>query len=228
VLGRTTTTVATPIWARTAVWLVLPLLGAGLVLGLDRAADWVVRLPWAPLRGPFRLVQQVPEPQATIGALVLGAVAGLVLAFFVDQESLTVRLSGNEVVLTRPGTTVTVPRDDVAVAFCDGDKLVLLGRTGRELARQPCHLSPGRLAVAFGDSGVAWSERDPYAHAYRRWIPDSPEVPAGANAVFAARQQAIKSGDARDVADLRDELARLGFVVRDDHKRQYWRRVDVP
>jgi hypothetical protein len=221
-----TTTVATPVWLRAAVWTGLPAAGAVLLLGVDRLADVVVRLPWAPMRGPFRLVQDLPEPQATIGALALGAIAGLILAWFVDAESLTVRLSGRAVVLTRPGVTRTVPRPDVAVAFRDNDKLVLLGHTGRELAREPSHLSVERLAAAFRSQGIAWSGRDPYADAYRRWIPDSPDVPADANAVFAARQEALRTGDDRDLTELREELARLGFVVRDDRKRQYWRRVD--
>jgi hypothetical protein len=221
-----TTTVATPWWLRAAVWAGVPAAGAGLLVLLDRAADWIVRLPWAPLRGPFRLVQQIPEPQATIGALVLGAVAGAVLALLADAESLTVRLSGTEVALRRPGVRRTVPRADVAAAFRDGDRLVLLGRTGRELAREPSHLSPARLRRAFAAYGIAWSDRDPYADSYRRWIPGSPEVPPEANAVFAARQEAIRTGDERDVTDLRAELARLGFVVRDERKRQYWRRAD--
>jgi hypothetical protein len=221
-----TTIVATQVWLRAAVWTGLPAAGAALLLGVDRLADVAVRLPWAPMRGPFRLVQDLPEPQATIGALVLGAIAGLILAWFVDAESLTVRLSGRAVVLTRPGVTRTVPRQDVAVAFRDNDKLVLLGRTGRELAREPSHLSVARLAAAFRSQGIAWSDRDPYADTYRRWIPDSPDVPADANAVFAARQEALRTGDDRDLTELREELARLGFVVRDDRKRQYWRRVD--
>lgn len=221
-----TTTVATPWWLRAAVWTGVPAAGAGLLVLLDRAADWIVRLPWAPLRGPFRLVQQIPEPQATIGALVLGAVAGAVLALLADAESLTVRLSGTEVALRRPGVRRSVPRADVATAFRDGDRLVLLGRTGRELAREPSHLSPARLRPAFAAYGIAWSDRDPYADSYRRWVPGSPEVPPEADAVFAARQEAIRTGDERDVADLRAELARLGFVVRDERKRQYWRRAD--
>ena len=102
---------------------------------------------------------------------------------------------------------------------------MLLGRTGRELAREPSTFAPKRLAPAFRSQGIAWSDQDPYADAYRRWIPDSPDVPADANAVFAARQEALKSGDERDIAELREELGRLGFVVRDDRKRQYWRRV---
>ena len=223
---ESTTTVATPVWARAAVWAGLPLLGAALLLGVDRFADVVVRLPWTPLRGPFRLIQELPEPPATYGALALGTVAGLVLAGFVDAESLTVRLTRTEVQLSRPGVRRAVPRADVAVAFRDGDHLVLLGRTGRELAREPAHLSAARLARAFTAGGIAWSDADPYADAYRRWIPDSPEVPAVANAVFAARQTALRSGDERDITELRAELARLGLVVRDDRKRQYWRPAE--
>ncbi len=221
------TTVATPVWARTLGWLGLPVSGGALLLGVDRLADWVVRIPWAPLRGPFRLVQQLPEPQATIGALVLGGVIGLVLAALADAESLTVRFDGDAVLLTRPSVRRSVPRRDVAVAFRDRDRLVLLGRTGRELAREPAHLSPGRLAPAFRAHGIAWADRDPYADAYRRWVPGLPDVPADAEAVFVARQAALKGGDSRDADELRGELARLGFVVRDDHKRQYWRRVDA-
>ncbi len=221
------TTVATSMWARAAAWTGLPLTGAGLLLAVDRIADVVVRLPVAPLRGLFRVVQKMPEPQNTIGALVLGAAAGLVLAYLVDAESLTVRFTPADVVLTRPRTRTVVPRGEVAVAFRERDRLVLLSGTGRELAREPVHLSPRRLAPAFRAHGIAWADADPYADTYRRWIPGSPDVPADANAAFAARQAALKGGDTRDIEELRGELARLGFVVRDDHKRQYWRRVDA-
>ena len=223
---RGPTTLATPIAARAAAWLGLPVAGAALLLGLDRLADVVVRLPWAPLRAPFRMVQQWPEPQATIGALVLGALAGLVLAWFADAESLTVRITGDEVVLTRPRVSRAVPRREVAVAFRDRDRLILLGRTGRELAREPAHLPPRKLAPLFRAHGVEWSDRDPYADAYRRWVPGSPVVPAEAEAVFVARQAALKSGDERDADELRGELARLGYVVRDERKRQYWRPAE--
>jgi hypothetical protein len=218
--------VATPFWIRALVWLVVPALGAALLLGVERLADEVVRLSWVPFKGPFELIHDVPGPYASIGALVLGGLAGLVLAGLIDAESMTVRLSGTEVTLQRPGTTRTVPRADVAVAFADKDKLVLLGRTGRELAREPSHLTAKRLAPAFAAQGIAWSDRDPYEDAYRRWIPGLPDVPAAAAAVFAARQTAIKGGDERDIKELREELARLGFVVRDERKRQFWRRVD--
>jgi hypothetical protein len=215
-----TTTVPTPWWARLLAWLGLTGAGAGLVLIAVRVVD---RLP---LPGPLALIRHLPAAAGTAGALAAGAVLGLVLAAVVDREALTVRIGTAEVVLIRPGGTRTVPRSDVAVAFTDRDRLVLLGRTGRELARVPCHLSGKRLRAAFTAYGIAWSDRDPYLEAYRRWVPGLPEVPAAADALFVARQAALRAGDQGDAQELREELGLLGFVVRDDHKRQHWRRAD--
>jgi hypothetical protein len=212
-------------WVRVAVWTAVPAAGTGLGWVVHQLPGWLLELPITPLGGPLRLLDRLPEPGAMIGALVLGTIAGLVLAGLIDQESLTVRISGTEVTLTRPGARRTVPRGEVAVAYRDGDQLVLLGRTGRELAREPSHLSAARLAPAFG---TAWSAQDPYADAYRRWVPDLPDIPAEAAAVFAARQQALDKGDGDDAKELREELARLGFVVRDEKKRQHFRRTDGP
>ena len=142
------------------------------------------------------------------------------------RESLTVRITRAEVVLTRPGTTTAVPRPVVAVAFRDRDQLVLLGSTGRELAREPSHLSAGRLRTAFTANGIAWADQDPYLASYHRWVPDLPELPPAAHALLAARQKAVESGDEADQRELRGELGRLGYVIRDDRKRQYWRRAD--
>jgi hypothetical protein len=74
------TVVAEPGWWRVLVWIGLPLLGlpAGWLLKL--VAGWVASLPLAPFHGPFRLVASVSEPYATIGALAIGGLAGLVFA----------------------------------------------------------------------------------------------------------------------------------------------------
>jgi hypothetical protein len=156
----------------------------------------------------------------------VGAVLGAIVAALVDRESLTVRLTMAEVALSRPGSAVSVPRAEVAVAFPDRDELVLLGPTGRELAREPSHLSAARLGRAFTDHGIGWADQDPYLASYRRWVPGLPELPAAAHALFAARQKALDAGDDADKRELRSELGRLGYVVRDDRKRQYWRRAE--
>lgn len=217
--------VSTPIWARVAVWIVVPAAGAGLVLGLLRLIPVLTEIDWLPLPGWVAKIGEIPEPWATWGALGVGLLAGLVLASMIDAEALTVRLTGTEVVLHRPGHDRTVARGDVAVAFYEKGHLVLLGRTGKELAREPSLVSGKRFAPAFTSSGIAWATEDPYADAYQRWIPDSPDLPAAAHAVLAARQKAIKGGDSDDATELRVELSRLGLVVRDRDKKQYWRQV---
>ena len=216
---------AHPWWGRALVWTGLPVAGAGLALGLCRAAEWLVEQRWVPTPGPVRLVASLPEPQATVGAVVVGLLAGLVLAGLVDQESLRVTLSRTEVTLSRPGTTRVLDRATVATAFPDRDRLVLLNGAGAEVAREPSHLPARRLAAAFAAYGIAWSDRDPYADDYRRWVPESPDLPAGARALLTARERALKSGDTHDIDELRGELARLGIVVREEKTRQYWRRL---
>ncbi|MFF5294243.1 YqeB family protein [Paractinoplanes globisporus] len=217
-----TSIVPTPRWARVLLWLGLPAVGAALLL----AVAWLLSLAWLPLPGPLRLARELPQPAASIAVPALGVVLGLILAALADRESLTVRITPAEVVLSRPGATVAVPRSGVAVAFADRDELMLLGPTGRELAREPSHLSRGRLRDAFTRNGIAWADQDPYLSSYRRWVPGLPELPAAAHALFAARQKALDSGDDGDRRELRAELGRLGYVVRDDRKRQYWRRTD--
>jgi hypothetical protein len=215
-----TTTLPTPWWVRVLVWLGLPLIGAALLFSVVRLAGWL------PLPGLLGRVRGLPEPVATIVVVAVGVLSGAVLAAMVDRESLTVRITGAEVALSRPGSAVTVARAEVAVAFPDRDELVLLGPTGRELAREPSHLSATRLGRAFTEHGIAWADHDPYLASYRRWVPGLPELPAAAHALLAARQQALQSGDDGDKRELRAELGRLGYVVRDDRKRQYWRRAD--
>ena len=215
-----TTTVPTPWWTRTLVWLGLPAAGAGLMLLIVAVAGQ----RWLP--GPFALVRKLPDPIAGYALPALGAVIGLVLAALVDRESLTVRLSGAEVRLSRPGHHRVVPRADVAVAFPDRDQLVLLGRTGRVLAREPSHLSATRLRAAFAAHGIAWADQDPYLAAYRRWVPGLPDLPATAEPILVARQKALSAGDDDEVRELGEELSRLGIVVRDERKKQYWRRAE--
>jgi hypothetical protein len=191
-------------------------------------AGWVASLAWAPFQGPFKLVASIPEPQATIGALVVGAVAGLVLALLAAMERLTVTVSDDQVAVARGESTREIKRASLGAVFRDGKQLVLLGRATDELAREACDLDDGQLANAFLIHGYPWVNGDPHKDEYRRWVEDTPDLPVGANALFKARAKALDKGDADDAAQLRAELAKLGIVVREEKKRQYWRRTRQP
>jgi hypothetical protein len=99
---------------------------------------------------------------------------------------------------------------------------------GEELARKATDLDADRLQAAFVIHGFPWlAGGDPHKDEFRLWAEDMPDLPAGANALLKARARALgKGGDGKeDAAELRAELARLGIVVRDEKKRQYWRRT---
>ncbi|MGW0435986.1 YqeB family protein [Micromonospora sp. NPDC003197] len=219
------TAVTAPGRDRLLIWGGFPILGAALGWLLKVGAGWVASLPWAPFQGPFELVASAPEPYATIGAPVLGGLAGLVLAFLGVQESLTITVANDRVTLKRgDGGVQAVDRSAVAGVFLDGKHLVLLGRSTDELAREKSDLDAARLTNAFRAHGYPWlAEGDPYRNDYRRWVPGLPELPAGADALLKARDRALRNGENRDAVELRTELAQLGVVVRDEEKRQYWR-----
>lgn len=210
-------------WA--AVWVGFPALGAAAGLALTPISNWMVSLPWAFMQGPFRLVNHLAGPTFTIAAVVVGAVAGLVLAAIGAAERLTVTVSGRGVTLRRDGTDRHVDRAAVAGAFRDGKDLVLHGPSAEEVAREKADLSTAELAAAFRAHGYRWHDADPFAADFRLWVRDAPGLPDGADAVLAARRRAIEKNEQEEAAELRTELARLGVVVRDEKKRQYWRRV---
>ena len=208
------------------VWIGLPLVGAGAGRLLQIVAGWATSLPWAPFQGPFKLVASIPGPQATIGALAFGFVAGLALAALAAAESLTVTVGSDRVTMERDETAREIRRAQLGAVFRDGKCLVLLGRAGEELAGESSDLAEDRLGAAVVAHGYPWRpDGDPYRDEYRRWVEETPGLPRGADALLKARARAMDKGDSDEVAALRAELIKLGVVVRDEKKRQYWRRV---
>ncbi|MZF90042.1 hypothetical protein GTY56_34485 [Streptomyces sp. SID5643] len=214
--------------AETAWAVVLFCVVCGAVAGalLPPLARWLLTLPWAPLEGPAELLTSIPEPGLTLGTIAVGVLGGLLLGFTAVHESLSVRVGDTHVTLTVRDSAQEFAREEISVSFRDGKQLVLLGPGSTELARERCGLDWRRLAAALTEHGYAWAEEDPYRAEFRRWVPGTPGLPPGADALLRARAQARKhEDDARDARELRDELLRLGVVVRDEEKRQYWRLV---
>ncbi|NBE53131.1 hypothetical protein GUY60_17230 [Streptomyces sp. YC537] len=215
------------------MWLPLAfaVLGAGAGLVVKYLAQWLVTLPKAPFKEPAELLTRIPEPWLTLGLLVVGTVLGVVLGLIVLHEELTVRVSGDEVRLTRKGEPSTFARAEIGMAFRDHKELVLLGPDGAQLTCEPCDFAERRLASAFTRHGHRWAEQDPHAADFRLWVPDTPGLPTGADALLKARAKALtrkESNADEDRRELRAELARLGVYVRDEKGRQYWRSARRP
>jgi len=207
---------------------ILVIVGApaiGLALGyfLPRIAKWVVTLPWAPLQGPLKLVASLQGGWVGIAFPAAGLVLGIVLAWFVIAESLTVTLTAAEIRLAKGDRSRVVARAAVDAVFLDDDKLVVLDRASRQLVREKFEGTGDAAAQAFRSHGYPWVEEDPYAELFRRWVPGTPDLPPAVNAVLSAREVVLKKKAADEIAELRDEVQKLGFVVRDKGVRQYWR-----
>ncbi|MFC0526900.1 YqeB family protein [Phytohabitans kaempferiae] len=225
---RNETVVSEPAWAVGLTWVGLPLAGAGAGWLLQALAGWLADLPWIPFKGPIELLASVAdnEPLATIVSLAVGAVVGLVLAFIGAMETLRVAITDSDVTLRRGDAKQTVNRSDVRAVFVDGKQLVLLGRESEELAREGFDLGADRMRDGFLAHGYPWAAAgDPHRDEFRRWVPDDPELPGSADALLKARAKALEKGEKTDIAELRSELGKLGVVVRDESKRQYWRRT---
>lgn len=209
-----------------SVWIVPVFAAIGAVVGwlVRLLAKWLVTLRWAPMKGPAELVNSIPEPWLSVIAVAAGVVLGVFVAFIALHEALTVRLTDTHVTLTIRDESRELRRADVGPIFLDGKFLVLLGRHTEEKAREPCDRDAAALAAAFTAHGYTWVPEDPHKADFRLWVPETPGLPVGANALLSARAAAMrKTGTEDDVRALREELNGLGLAVRDEKKRQYWR-----
>jgi hypothetical protein len=207
----------------------LPLAGAVLGFFLLRIADWASRQKWVPFQGPLELVARWDGWWVVVVCIVAGLLGGLLLAAIALDDTLKVTITNDSVEFLKNEKTVTVPRTKVATAFLDGKEIVLLDATTRELAREKhdqFKSDAQKIPLAFRAHGYPWSDAgDPHEDRFRRWVEDEPELPPGANAVLKARAKSFGDGDKgkADLRELRDEVAKLGYTVKDKDKKQYWR-----
>jgi hypothetical protein len=178
--------------------------------------------------GPFKLIASFHGAWVVVVCLAVGLVLGSWLAYVGIAESLKVTLTDSEIRLDKEKTTHPVARRDVDAVFADGKKLVVLDRGSRQLVRTTSEVTRARLADAFRLHGYPWVEQDPYAELYERWVPDTPDLPAEVNALMSAREVALRKRVAKDAARLRDEVQKLGFVVREDGARQFFPAAGTP
>jgi len=199
---------------------------AGLVLGyfLPKIAAFVIQLPWVPFEGPLKLINSINGGWLNIALAILGLIAGLVLAWIAIHEMLIATITDKEVKLEKEGHQKTIAIRDIDTIFLDGKQLVILDKSGAELAREKIDESLKDIRAGFEKHNYPWSsEGDPFKDAYRRWVPDTPDISPSANALMKAREKALQDKNTADIKDLRNELAKLEIVVRDEETRQYWR-----
>lgn len=224
--GAPETTLTRPRGEWALIWLGFPLVGAVLGWLLPRLAGWLVGFDWLPLPGPVELVADLPALPAAIGGAVVGVVGGVVLAFVSESEYVTVTVRDDELRLVRDNRSRGVNRDDVGAVFVDGTDLVVVGADTREVLRQGGDLPDReRLRAALEAHAFPWTEEDPHAGEYRRWVDGLPELSIAAHALLRARAKALENDKADDAEELRGELWELDVVLRDRDGKQHFRVV---
>jgi hypothetical protein len=205
----------------------------GLVLGffLPRIADWAAKQKWVPFQGPLELIASWEGWWVIVVCVVVGGIAGVVVGAMALHETLKLTITDEQVEAALKERSWTIARADVDAAFLDGKQVVLQDAGSRELLREKYDaVSKGdlrKVAEAFEAHGYPWREADPHAADFRRWVPDQPELPSALNAVLKAREKSLENGSAEDARELREEAAKLGYVLRDEETRQYWRTVEA-
>jgi hypothetical protein len=195
---------------------------AGLLLAavLPIAARWLLGLHIAlPFRAIVRVIGAIDRPwELAIEAAVL-VLAGLFVTVMLLERLVVVTV---DPVQARLGETV-IPRNDVAALYPEGDSLVVLDRESRQAARCMTRARRGALAEAFQQFGYPWRDTDPYANLYQPWNSAADSLPPAVDAVLAARAVAVRKKAAKEAGELRATLEKLGYAVRDDGGKQFWR-----
>lgn len=204
------------------LWVAFPFVGALLGWLLAHLPGWIQGKP-LPFSGLIEILDDHSGTVMTSVLVVVGVIAGALVTLTAYDEVVTVKVSDADVTVSVVDEAKEFKRNHVADVFTDDKFLVLLGRDTSELVRQKTDHKSARLQAAFETHGYPWRDGDPHAAEFARWVDGVPALDAHANAILRARQVALDEGKTSDITELREEAAKVGIVVRDVKKRQYWR-----
>ncbi len=208
------------------LWTVFPVAGAALGWLLANLPGWIEGVPIPFFSGVIELLDDKSGMVMTVVLVVVGVVGGSLVALTAYDEVVWVTVTDADVKVAVVDKTKEFKRNQVADVFTEGKTLILLGRDTSELVRQKTDHAPSRLQAAFTAHGYPWRDGDPHDAQFARWVDGVPGLGEHANAILRARQVALDEDKKDDVVELREEAGRLGVVVRDVKKSQYWRTIE--
>lgn len=205
---------------------------AGAVLGFAAAfvvgplAHWLLGLAGtAP--GPLRLAASLPTMWAIPILTVAGLIAGHVIASEWQKENGATTVAPEGMTVTRGDESSYVPRDQIDGVFTDGHDLVVVDGHTRELLRvKTDDVLISRLHAALERHGYPWRGiSDPHEDAFTTWVDGGEQLTPAAHELLRARQRALSDKRPGAAQDARDELQKIGVVVRDRKNTQQYRVV---
>ncbi|MDV6264598.1 YqeB family protein [Rhodococcoides yunnanense] len=207
--------------------------GFALVAGIIGAAvpfvaGWASRLP-TDLQPIFELADSYDRWIAVVVFTVVGLVGGAVLATKVLYQLAKITFTDTAIRVERSGSSFVVPRTEVSAVFVDEEQLVVLGvDSGQRIRSDVIRGTADKLRNASRRHGYTWFDQDPHADLFRRWQPDTADLPPAANALLKVRADALEKQSAEELDELGEELQKLGYVVRQTETAQYWRPIVRP
>lgn len=178
--------------------------------------------------GPLRLAALLPLAWAIPVLAILGAILGMVMLGHWHDETGTVSIDRDALVLEGKNSRRRVSREVMGTVFTDGQDLVIRDLDGTEVLRSPidgeiaAQLGPPLEAHGFPYAGAA----DPHEQEYREWMEgDDTATVVGAeiNSLLLSRHRALQDKNPGTAERLRVALAERGVAVRDRSAVQQYR-----
>ncbi|MFD2211934.1 hypothetical protein ACFSMW_19695 [Virgibacillus halophilus] len=202
----------------------LPVLSGGLIgWFIPVIAGWILKLPIVPWGKLVELIASFNSVWVSIVAALIGIAGGIWLAFVIFAESLEVTISFHSVRLKLGDRIETIAKKDISAIFMEKKQIVFLGTKSNELYRGILETKVDKAHEAFHRYQYPWCEKDPFEGQYQRWVLGHPDFPENVNTLLHARERALKEDEEKDAKHLREDLAKLGAIIKDEKKAQYVR-----
>jgi hypothetical protein len=210
---------------KTLIILVPMVLGGLIGWFIPVIADWLLNLPVLPWEKLIEFIASLNSLWVSIIATIIGIIVGILLTLTIFEESLEVTITYENLQLKLGDKVDTLDKKDISTIYIENKQLIILGKNSNELYREVFETKIDTVQETFRTYQYPWKEKDPFEKEYQRWVLGHPDFPEKVNALLYAREHALKEDEKEDAKYLREDLAKLGVVIRDERNGQYVRLV---
>ncbi|MBP1994376.1 YqeB family protein [Paenibacillus eucommiae] len=210
---------------KTFIVVVPMILGAVIGWFIPVIAEGALKLPVVPMEKLLIFIASLNHFWVSIVASIIGAFVGLFCAFMVFSDSLKVTVSDNQLKLVVGDSEKIIEKRQISAVYFENKNLVVLGQRSHELCRAVLDMKLESVQEAFHQHRYPWKDEDPFVAQYQRWVLDAPNISSHIHAMLNVRERALKEDKKKEAKYLREDLAVLGVVIRDEKKSQYIRLI---
>lgn len=186
---------------------------------------WLLKLPVIPLEKLFILITSLNSQWVSVVAAVIGIILGIILTLIIFSETLEVTVTENSIRLKLGDSINIIEKKDISAIYFEKKELFILDQNSFEIYRGIIESKEDKVREVLQNYKYPWSEQDPFSNQYQRWALGYPDFSEKINVLLHAREQALKEKKKDDAKYLREDLAKLGVVIKDERNGQYVRKV---